>query len=83
MQLELNVAQTGEVDHKGHDNEERKVFKRTISSDLSRSSTVPIAAEDLVVITVSPGASTHNHGGCVQVVVMVLENFADIVVSPE
>ena len=77
LQLELNVAQTGEVDHKGHDNEERKFLKRTISSDLSRSSTVPIAAEDLVVMTVSPGASTHNHGGCVQVVVMVLENSAE------
>ena len=77
LQLELNVANIGEVDNKGYDNEERKVFKRTISSDLSRSSTVPIAVEDLVVITICPGASTHNHGGCVRVVVMVLENFAD------
>jgi len=71
LQLELNITETGEVDNKGHDNKERQVFKRTISSDLSRSSTVPVVADDLVVITVSSDAST------VRVIFMVLENSAD------
>jgi len=77
LQLQLNVAKIGEVDNKGRDNEERKVFKSTISIDLSRSSAVPIAADNLVVIQVLSDASTEQYNGGVRVVVMVLENSAE------
>jgi hypothetical protein len=55
----LYQAETGEEDDKGHENQRRKIFKQMIAGELSSASTVPIGADNLVVVSVTPDASTN------------------------
>ena len=69
--LDMAFGETGEVNDKGEENEARMDFKKRITLDLSRASSIPIEAEDLPVITVSPDPARPN---AVIVAIHVLEN---------